>query len=158
VAYYGGREARDMAMNYELFPEHCSDMRAHVVVTSYEAPTDDHSRAFFRRIKWAGMIVDEGQRLKNDKNQLYLTLKALKAPFQVLLTGWWSSSSYRKPNLLMFVIGTPLQNNKRELFNLLQFLEPSIHAANMDEEYAVLTNENLPDLHDLIRPFFLRYV
>lgn len=54
------------------------------------------------------------------------------------------------------MIGTPLQNNKRELFNLLQFLDPSINAANMDEEYAILTNENLPDLHDLIRPFFLR--
>lgn len=31
-------------------------------------------------------------------------------------------------------------------------------ASDLDEEYAVLTKENLPDLHDLIRPFFLRYV
>lgn len=76
-----------MAMEYELFPNRCSDMRAHVVITSYEAPVDDHSRSFFKRIKWAGMIVDEGQRLKNDANLLYGALKALKAPFQVLLTG-----------------------------------------------------------------------
>lgn len=74
-------------MQYELFPNRCSYMRAHVVVTSYEAPTDQHSRAFFKSIKWAGMIVDEGQRLKNDKNLLYDALKALRAPFQVLLTG-----------------------------------------------------------------------
>jgi chromodomain-helicase-DNA-binding protein 4 len=51
-----------------------------------------------------------------------------------------------------------LQNNKRELFNLLQFLDNSVNAANLDEEYAILTKENLPDLHNLIRPFFLRYL
>jgi len=53
--------------------------------------------------------------------------------------------------------GTPLQNNKRELFNLLQFLDTSINAAKLDEKYGELTKENLPELHDLIRPFFLRY-
>jgi chromodomain-helicase-DNA-binding protein 4 len=74
-------------MKYELFPDGCSDMRAHVVVTSYEAPVDDHSRSFFHKIKWAGMIIDEGQRLKNDKNLLYSALTALKVPFRVLLTG-----------------------------------------------------------------------
>jgi chromodomain-helicase-DNA-binding protein 4 len=76
-----------MAMKHELYPEGCSDLKAHVVVTSYEGPIDDQSKSFFRRIKWAGMIVDEGQRLKNDENLLYLALKALKVPFQVLLTG-----------------------------------------------------------------------
>lgn len=76
-----------MAMDYELYPGRCSDLRAHVVVTSYEGPVDDSSRSFFRKIKWAGMIVDEGQRLKNDGNLLYGALMALKVPFQVLLTG-----------------------------------------------------------------------
>jgi SNF2 family DNA or RNA helicase len=76
-----------MAMKYELYPNGCIDLRAHVVVTSYEGPTDDSSKSFFRKVKWAGMIVDEGQRLKNDANQLYVALKALKIPYQVLLTG-----------------------------------------------------------------------
>ncbi|KAI9643032.1 hypothetical protein NHQ30_008767 [Ciborinia camelliae] len=138
VAYYGAKAARDMAMKYELYPDGCSDLRAHVVVTSYEAPVDDSSRVFFKKIKWAGMIVDEGQRLKNDGNLLYGALTALKIPFQVLLSG------------------TPLQNNKRELFNLLQFLDDSIDAAKLDEKYAKLTKENLPEIHELIRPFFLR--
>lgn len=87
VAYYGPKSARQMAMKYELFPDGCFDLRAHVVVTSYEAPVDEHSRSFFKKIRWAGMIVDEGQRLKNDENLLYLALKALRTPFQVLLTG-----------------------------------------------------------------------
>jgi hypothetical protein len=30
-------------------------------------------------------------------------------------------------------------------------------AATLDEKYAELTNENLIELHELIRPFFLRY-
>lgn len=64
---------------------------------------------------------------------------------------------HTRSKLLILIPGTPLQNNKRELFNLLQFLDASINAADLDEEYAVLTKENLPSLHDLIRPFFLRY-
>jgi len=96
VAYYGARKARDMAMEYELYPGRCSDLRAHVVVTSYEAPVDDHSRAFFKKVKWAGLIVDEGQRLKNDQNLLYLALQALAVPFQVLLTGQSSCSGKDK--------------------------------------------------------------
>ncbi|TVY94026.1 Chromatin remodeling factor, partial [Lachnellula willkommii] len=138
VAYYGAKKAREMAYEYELYPGNSPDMRAHVVITSYEAPVDDHSRSFFRKIKWAGLIVDEGQRLKNDENLLYGALKALKAPFQVLLTG------------------TPLQNNKRELFNLLQFLDSSLNASKLDDEYEELTKENIPELQDLIKPFFLR--
>jgi chromodomain-helicase-DNA-binding protein 4 len=76
-----------MALKHELFPNGGTDLCAHVVVTSYEAPVGPDSRGFFRKIKWAGMIVDEGQRLKNDDNLLYAALKALKTPFQVLLTG-----------------------------------------------------------------------
>jgi SNF2 family DNA or RNA helicase len=60
--------------------------------------------------------------------------------------------------LLTKFSGTPLQNNKRELFNLLQFLDTSINAAELDEEYEELTKDNIPELHDLIRPFFLRLV
>jgi chromodomain-helicase-DNA-binding protein 4 len=138
VAYYGERAARDMAMEYELYPNGSRDLCAHIVVTSFDAPVDDHSRAFFRKVKWTGLIVDEGQRLKNDKNLLYGALSALNISFRALLTG------------------TPLQNNKRELFNLLQFLDSTLDAEALDEEYAELTNQNLPELHEKIRPFFLR--
>ena len=85
VAYYGTRESREVAKQYEMFPDGRSELAAHIVVTSYEAPVDD--RQFFKKIKWAGLIVDEGQRLKNDKNLLYQALLELKIPFRVLLTG-----------------------------------------------------------------------
>ena len=73
-----------MAYKYELFPGGSKDMKAHIVVTSYEAPVND---PFFKKIQWTGLIVDEGQRLKNEENQLYVALQSLKVPFQVLLTG-----------------------------------------------------------------------
>lgn len=138
VTYYGSAEARRLAVKHELFPGGSKDLRCHVVVTSYDAAQDDDFRRIFRGVHWAGLVVDEGQRLKNDKGILYGALNALKAPFKLLLTG------------------TPLQNNARELFNLLQFLDPSVNAQEMEEEYAVLTKENVAQLHTRLRDMFLR--
>lgn len=87
VAYYGSSESRKLMEKHELFPGGNKDLRCHVVVTSYEAAQQEDFRKVFRGISWAGLIVDEGQRLKNDKNILYDSLTALKAPFKLLLTG-----------------------------------------------------------------------
>ncbi|KAI0578669.1 HepA Superfamily II DNA RNA helicase SNF2 family [Pyrenophora tritici-repentis] len=138
VAYFGSAKAREMAYQYEMFPEKTKDLRCHVVVTSYDAAADDNCRKFFKSVSWAGLVVDEGQRLKNDKSQLYTALTAVRAPFRLLLTG------------------TPLQNNARELFNLLHFLDDTINAAELEEQYAEMTAENIRELHNQIRPFILR--
>ncbi|KAL2051915.1 hypothetical protein ABVK25_007830 [Lepraria finkii] len=138
VTYFGAAEARKLTYKYELFRKDTKDLNCHVVVTSYDTAQDDEFRKIFRGVRWAGMIVDEGQRLKNDKNLLYVALNALKPPFKLLLTG------------------TPLQNNARELFNLLQFLDPNINAEEMEEKYATLTKENIAKLHEKLRTFFLR--
>lgn len=87
VTYYGSARARKLALDHELFPEGGKDLRCHVVVTSYEAAQDTEFRSKFKGISWQGLIVDEGQRLKNDKNILYGALNALKPPFKLLLTG-----------------------------------------------------------------------
>ncbi|KAJ9640988.1 hypothetical protein H2199_005656 [Coniosporium tulheliwenetii] len=138
VTYFGSAVARDLAYRYEMYPNKSKDLRCHVVVTSYDAAADDSCRKFFKGVPWQGLIVDEGQRLKSDKSLLYNALNALKIPFRILLTG------------------TPLQNNTRELFNLLQFLDDSINASALEEEYLEMTKENIQKLHDLIRPFILR--
>ncbi|KAF8534418.1 P-loop containing nucleoside triphosphate hydrolase protein [Trichophaea hybrida] len=136
VSYYGADIARKLARAHELFHKN-GDLKCHIVVTSYSTPTTD--AGVLRKIPWQGLIVDEGQRLKNDGTQLYLELQKYKIHHKVLLTG------------------TPLQNNPRELFNLLQFLEPKeMKAQDLEEEFGVLTSENVPRLHALIRPFFLR--
>ena len=138
VTYFGSAEARRLAYKHELFHGKSKDLNCHIVVTSYDAAQDEEFRKIFRGVVWRCLVVDEGQRLKSDKNLLYGALNALKVPFKLLLTG------------------TPLQNNPRELFNLLQFLDPSIDAQAKEEEYTTLTKENVPRLHELIRPFLLR--
>ena len=87
VTYYGSARARKLALDHELFPGGGKDLRCHVVVTSYEAAQDPEFRSKFKGISWQGLIVDEGQRLKNDKNILYGALNTLKPPFKLLLTG-----------------------------------------------------------------------
>ena len=87
VTYYGSARARKLALDHELFPGGGKDLRCHIVVTSYEAAQDNEFRSKFRGISWQGLIVDEGQRLKNDRNILYGALNALKPPFKLLLTG-----------------------------------------------------------------------
>ncbi|KAI1327259.1 PHD/FYVE-zinc-finger like domain-containing protein [Xylariaceae sp. FL0255] len=137
VSYHGGKVAQDLAYKHELYPEGVSaGLKAHVVIMSYEAASNIQST--FRGVKWVGLVVDEGQRLKNEETNLYKTLHDLRIPCRILLTG------------------TPLQNNKRELFNLLQFIDPEKNAERLDTQYSVLTKDNIPALHDLIRPYFLR--
>lgn len=137
VTYHGGKVAQDLAYRHELYPDGLKGgMKAHVVIMSYEAAVNV-SHAFYG-VKWVGLIVDEGQRLKNEETLLYRSLQELKIPCRILLTG------------------TPLQNNKRELFNLLQFIDAQRNAEELDAKYAELTKDNLPELHSLIRPYFLR--
>ncbi|KAG5974244.1 hypothetical protein E4U58_003390 [Claviceps cyperi] len=138
VTYHGGKEAQDLAYKHELFPHGSRDMAAHVVIMSYDSTQDPRTRELFSSVRWAGLVVDEGQRLKNDRNLLYRALRAMKIPFRLLLTG------------------TPLQNNKRELFNLIQFIDHSRKAKQLDLEFSILDKETLPKLHEMIRPYFLR--
>ena len=107
-------------------------------MSSYEAVTDANTRRSLANVPWQGVVIDEGQRLKNDKSNLYDTLKKIKFPFKLLLTG------------------TPLQNNARELFNLLQFLDPKINADQLEAYYERLDEKKVAELHETIRPFFLR--
>ena len=138
VTYHGGKEPQDLAYKYELFPNESRDMTAHVVIMSYDSAQDPQTAQRFKSVRWAGLVVDEGQRLKNDQNLLYQALRTMKIPFRVLLTG------------------TPLQNNKRELFNLIQFIDQSQNAEKLDQEFEELDKETLPKLHEKIRPYFLR--
>ena len=42
------------------------------------------------------------------------------------------------------------------MLNLIQFLDPSHDADQLEQEFSELNSETVPRLHDLIRPFFLR--
>lgn len=117
---------------YDLFHSGGKDLKCHIVITSYTTAAEDSS--VLKPVPWECLIVDEGQRLKNDGSLLYKVLSGYKIRHKVLLTG------------------TPLQNSPRELFNLLQFLDPQEMKANqLEEEYGTLNKENVPKLHALIR-------
>ena len=55
---------------------------------------------------------------------------------------------------------TPLNNNIRELFNLMNFLDPIEwkDLDNLAKEHEVLTEESVKELHTRLRPYFLRRV
>eukprot|EP00741_Cyanophora_paradoxa_P002047 tig00000545_g1983.t1 len=112
------------------------------------------------RRQWEYIILDEGHRIKNSQGKLATTL----------------GTEYRSRHRLL-LSGTPLQNNLRELWSLLNFLLPSIFRSSQDfdrwftssveggsvvaaEEGAALSEEEqllvIHRLHQVLRPFLLR--
>lgn len=87
------------------------------------------------------MIVDEAHRLKNKQTKTLQLLKEHPARRVLLLTG------------------TPIQNNTKELFTLLNYIEPDTFNS-LDKfmaEYGKLeTADQVEKLHVMLRPHFLR--
>ena len=138
ATYFGTEFQRQMVKDQEMFTDGSNNLHCHVVIASYETMINYEARSVLAKVPWAGLVVDEGHRLKNDETKLYENLSRMKFDYKVLLTG------------------TPLQNNIRELFNIIQFLDPKLNAEQLEEEYKVLNSENIRSLHEMIRPSFLR--
>ncbi|EAX92042.1 SNF2 family N-terminal domain containing protein [Trichomonas vaginalis G3] len=123
-----------------------------VVLTSYEFATRD--KATLGRLDYSYLIIDEAHRLKNDQGKLGQALSAYKCGNRLLLTG------------------TPLQNNPRELWSLLNFVLPNIFNdhSQFEEWFSApfskaggdvsLTGEEqflvISQLHNVLRPFLFR--
>ncbi|KAJ1956843.1 hypothetical protein GGI12_005199, partial [Dipsacomyces acuminosporus] len=146
VATYSARAAeRDIQLERTLFNRDANrrrDLRCHVVLTTYKSICMDASSASFfgRDLYWQSIVFDEGHNLKNDKTIVYNVLSKLKTRQHVILTG------------------TPLQNDIRELFNLMHFVDPS-NFSDPKELEARFRNDiarNVEKIHDLIRPYILR--
>ena len=58
------------------------------------------------------------------------------------------------------IIQTPLNNNIRELFNLMNFLDPDNwnDLDALEKDYEELTEELVKQLHAKLRPYFLRRI
>ena len=130
---------------------------ASIFVTSYD--TAISIRRILDQVKWSFIVVDEGHRIKNRKCRLTTVLKSFESTNRLLLTG------------------TPLQNNMRELWALLNFLQPdlfddfeifeswfsakSLHE-DKGEKARLLAQEEkknvLSTIHRIIGPFLLRRV
>ncbi|KAI0347824.1 hypothetical protein BDW22DRAFT_1349889 [Trametopsis cervina] len=148
VPFSGDAKSREVIKQYELFhdtvPPHTTKAKFHVLVTTYETITNarDTASIFKTTPRWEALVVDEGQRLKSDSSILFKKLKELHTVHRIILTG------------------TPLNNNIRELFNLMNFLDPiewnNLHA--LEVEYEELTEEKIKELHTRLRPYFLRRI
>ncbi|KAM9848259.1 chromodomain-helicase-DNA-binding protein 1-like [Aulostomus maculatus] len=116
----------------------------HVLLTTYELCLKDSS--FLRQWKWKVLVIDEAHRLKNQNSLLHKTLTQFSVGFRVLLTG------------------TPIQNNLRELYSLLSFIQPSIFTADEADHFVnsysgVQSQPALAaELQSVLEPFLLRRV
>ncbi|TBU49968.1 SNF2 family N-terminal domain-containing protein [Dichomitus squalens] len=148
VPFYGDAKAREIIKKYELFHSRptsgTTGAKYHVLVTTYETITNtkEFGPVFKSTPSWEMLVVDEGQRLKSDASLIFKRLKELKSKHRIIMTG------------------TPLNNNIRELFNLMNFLDPDEWAdlEALSKQYEELTDELVADLHTRLKPYFLRRI
>ncbi|KAJ1963963.1 hypothetical protein IWQ62_003070 [Dispira parvispora] len=143
VPYYGNAEGLRVIRDLELYTKDRSGHRHlnfHVLVTTYHTVVSETTRLKNMVPIWPCMIIDEGHCLKNDTSQIFTHLKRLDVEQSVILTG------------------TPLQNNVRELFNLMSFVDEERfgNVEALEAKYQDLTADQVPELHDMLKPYFLR--
>jgi chromodomain-helicase-DNA-binding protein 4 len=82
VPFFGDSRARNCIIEYEL-------THFHVVVASYEAFSQgqDFNRVFKKQPRWEVLVVDEGQRLKNNESLTFKKLNELNSIHRVIMTG-----------------------------------------------------------------------
>ena len=77
-----------------------------VVVTNYALLPRDY--AMLRRVRWAGVILDEAQNIKNPETRQSQAARALTADYRLALTG------------------TPVENHVGDLWSIMDFLNPGL--------------------------------
>ncbi|PKA62833.1 CHD3-type chromatin-remodeling factor PICKLE [Apostasia shenzhenica] len=146
VEYHGCAKARSIIRQFEWhasYPGRSKRMtksyKFNVLLTTYEMILVDSSH--LRGVPWEVLVVDEGHRLKNSESKLFSLLNTFSFQHRVLLTG------------------TPLQNNIGEMYNLLNFLQPSSFPSlsAFEEKFNDLsTAEKVEELKKLVAPHMLR--
>ncbi|ANQ08079.1 Uncharacterized protein PCOAH_00023630 [Plasmodium coatneyi] len=138
--YYGSKDERRELNKNVLHTDY------DVLLTTYEIVIKDKSALF--DIDWFFLVIDEAHRIKNDKSVLSTSVRFLRSENRLLITG------------------TPLHNNLKELWSLLNFLMPKIF--DNSEEFDNLFNiskissndnkqsEIITQLHTILKPFMLR--
>lgn len=127
------------------------DSPFHVLVTSYQLVVQD--TAYFQKVKWQYMILDEAQAIKSSQSSRWKSLLGFHCRNRLLLTG------------------TPIQNNMQELWALLHFIMPSLFDShdefsewfskdieNHAQSNTKLNEDQLRRLHMILKPFMLRRV
>lgn len=99
------------------------------------------------RVRWDLIVLDEGQRIKNWEARTAQTMKSLRSPFALVLSG------------------TPLENRLDDLFSVVEFIDdrrlgPAYRFFNRhrvtDERGKVLGYKDLDLLRERLKPVLLR--
>ena len=102
-------------------------------------------------VPWRGLVVDEAHRLKG------VSSKLLESLHQILPLGVMTFGSQHR----LLMTGTPLQNNTKELWSLLNFIEPGKFPSleNFQETYEGMDSEyQVRSLQQRLAPHLLRRV
>ncbi len=122
-----------------------SDPDAFFTICNYEQVLRDIDA--IETARWDFIILDEGQRIKNWESKTSRTIKGLRSPFALVLSG------------------TPLENRLDELYSVVEFIDdrrlgPAFRFFDMyrvmDEKGKVLGYKNLDDLRARLKPILLR--
>ncbi|KAI3743909.1 hypothetical protein L1987_56978 [Smallanthus sonchifolius] len=101
IYYVGNKDQRS-----KLFTQEVRNMKFNVLVTTYEFVMIDKSK--LSRVDWKYIVIDEAQRMKDRESVLARDLDKYRCQRRLLLTG------------------TPLQNDLKELWSLLNLLLPDV--------------------------------
>ncbi|KAL1826685.1 hypothetical protein ACET3Z_005097 [Daucus carota] len=152
IYYVGQKDQR-----IKLFSQEVCAMKFNVLVTTYEFVMYDRTK--LSKVDWKYIIIDEAQRMKDRESVLARDLDKYRCQRRLLLTG------------------TPLQNDLKELWSLLNLLLPEVfdnRKAFHDWFSKPFQREGLPQnveddwletekkviiihrLHQILEPFMLR--
>ncbi|XP_024175823.1 ATP-dependent helicase BRM isoform X2 [Rosa chinensis] len=152
IYYVGSKDQRS-----KLFSQEVCALKFNVLVTTYEFIMYDRSK--LSKIDWKYIIIDEAQRMKDRESVLARDLDRYRCQRRLLLTG------------------TPLQNDLKELWSLLNLLLPEVfdnrkafhdwfskpfqrEAPTPDADDDWLETEKkviiIHRLHQILEPFMLR--
>lgn len=116
-----------------------------VVITAYHFFVAEHT--YFKQLNYQYIVLDEAQRCKNEKSQLSQALRR---------------TNYRN---LLFMTGTPINNNLHELWALLNLLLPDFfrNSEDFDEWFKVEdcidpNHERAVRLKNILQPIMLRRI
>ncbi|MCT1867443.1 DEAD/DEAH box helicase [Dermabacter sp. p3-SID358] len=116
---------------------------ADIVVTSYTIARIDSEE--FAREQFAGLILDEAQFVKNRASRIHQSVKRLKAPFRLAITG------------------TPMENSLGDLWAIMSIVAPGVlgpHVQFRSHFTQPIESgehpEKMPVLRRRLRPFMLR--
>ncbi len=118
---------------------------ADVVVTTYALVHRDNE--FVTKVKWGRVVLDEAQFVKNPAAKQSISVRSLKVPRRVAMTG------------------TPVENRLSELWSIMDFLNPKYlgSSGTFRKKFALPIERHrdqvkMDKLRTMVRPFILRRV